>query len=231
METNLNLKNKQNKDEKDNKHSKYTIEKQNNNHNNDDNNQNNDNNDNKNDNFTYKRMIKPNNCFSIANKQSISNDSEIKNSEGGFNLNLITNSSKGILKNKYPINDDNTIISPSDLKLIESNAYLRINKEIQFTLLSSYSDSCFFFRLVDYCKANSIFTDYFVLLNKKKTYEKALKNNVEFCLYGKFIISEVENIINSLGINLDDILKKNIANKKKKNEIDLNTTLRNKSFI
>lgn len=194
-----------------------------------------------NDKITYKRTIKINNCFSIANKNQISNqlsnhiinnnnESEVKDDNKDFNLNLITNS--GILKNKYISNiDENTIISPSDLRLIESNAYLRIQKEFQFTLNSIYSDSSFFYRLVDYCKANSIFADYFVLLNKKKSYEKAVKNNVEFCLYGKYIISEVENIINSLGINIDDILKKNLSMKKKKNELDLNSTLRTKNFI
>lgn len=126
--------------------------------------------------------------------------------QSSFNQNTLNFNNIKVKNAKYVMKENNTttnastIITASEIKRVYNIILFKVVSEIRITLHASYPDSGFFDKMIDYCKMNSSAPDYFVLLNKSRLFKKAQDLKVEFFNYGRFIISEIDEITKTMGI-------------------------------
>lgn len=114
--------------------------------------------------------------------------------------NIKAKNAKYVLKENNTTTNASTIITASEIKRVYNIILFKVVSEIRITFQANYPDSAFFDKMIDYCKMNSSVPDYYVLLNKSRLFKKALDLKVEFFNYGRFIISEIEEITKTMGI-------------------------------
>lgn len=123
----------------------------------------------------------------LVNLHPTSSYKPLKSSINRFNERIVTTTNAS------------TNFTQSELrKYWESQA--RICYELSIELTSSYSDYSFFSRLFELYRLNNSNPDHFILINRSRLYNKAKERRVPFFKFGDFIMSELDNTLETLNI-------------------------------
>lgn len=124
----------------------------------------------------------------LVNLHPASSYKPLKSSINKFNEQIVT------------ATNASTNFNQSELRKYWSSQ-IRICCELNLEITSStYSDCMFFSRLFDLHKLNYSNPDHFILINRSRLYNKAKERRIPFFKFGEFILSELEQTLETLNI-------------------------------